>query len=115
MARKKGKKKGGEQKTKKQNIVHDPNSDHQAKKDPARILARVVQSNGLFQAESIAKNLDAEGLSGTSELEHLKTHHQETRLGGGLVWVPGPAKWMRKAMEAEERRKILEERKTRMW
>lgn len=78
-------------------------TSHKARgRDIVQVLKRVIQSSGLGEAETVAARIDKAGLPGTSSLNLLKTKHQETRPGGKLAWVDGPAAWMRRAMEASQ-------------
>lgn len=103
----KKKKKGGEEakKNNDQKRLGKGNVDHKARgKDPVQVLKSILKSSGLKEAELEAQELDRVGLNGTQTLEKLKTMHQEGRPGGGLVWVDGPAKWMRDVLAVAERK-----------
>lgn len=81
--------------------------NHQAHaKDSAQVLKRAVQSSGLNGARIVAKKLDEQGRDGTAMLAKLMTYHQEPMTGTDkLMWVAGPASWMREAMATNERQK----------
>lgn len=100
-----GKKKKGGNKPNKQKTVHDPNKNHQASlPDGWDILPNIIRSSGLLEAFVVAKEIDLRGRPGTEALNKMMSSHRETLPGGGIKWVPGPASWMVKAIEAANKK-----------